>query len=151
MQTIWGLKMRYPILYKSLALLSLLHLLVLAPAQGACTCEEFCEDAHPCEDMTAEMSAEGHTAHSANDHLQANDHVQAGAHLQECHHSSVAPSDWAVLPRGNELQSTVALSAIPPGLTADRVARPAAPLHGASRFHADRSSDRYILFASFLS
>ena len=139
--------MRYPILCKSLALLSLLHLLVLAPAQGACTCEEFCEDAHPCEDRTTE----GHTAHSANAHLKAGAHLQAGSYLQECHHSSVTPSDWAVLPRGNELQSIVALSVIPPALTADQVAKPTASPHGACGFYADRSSDRYILFASFLS
>lgn len=144
--------MRRPILCKPLALLSLLSLLVLAPAHGACACNVSCEDASPCEEMTAEKSAHGHERHHEG-HVAhpASSTFEGTAQLEGCHHSSVAPTDLAVLPRSNEDQSSVALLTIPPGSTADRVARPTASPHDASQFRPDRSSDRYILFASFLS
>jgi len=134
--------MRVPVFRKTFALLILALLLGLFPAYGACACRTHCEaaDSVPCEEMSAVVSVEELTVGTTAMHL-----------VEACHHSLLAPSEALAPPPSNELRGTVAVAATLAGWSADLLTSIPAPARTASLWRADRSSYRYILFASFLS
>lgn len=132
--------MRGPVFCKVLALLTLL--LVHLPAYGACACQVHCEDRGPgpCEKMSAHASPEGSIVKSTAMHFG-----------QACHGYSRVLSDPVASPPSNELRGAPAPAATLPGWSADLVTDATTPARTACLWRADRSSHRYILFASFLS
>lgn len=132
--------MRHPATRKVLALLSLVYLLGLVPAYTVCMCTMPCQDMASCDEMSWGMAAAEPTAGGTALHL-------SGA----CHSASVTPGQAVALPAGSDLH-VLSLTVSLPGLSGSvvpTVGFPSRPAHLC--FRADRSSDRYILFASFLS